>query len=248
MNTASFFCWNIANPSIERAKKQLLWLIKRSEDFFILTEVKNSKGCLFIKEYFQRLGYNVIFPKIEGNEYGVMLISKHILDASPFSKYIDYLPFRAASAQTKLSQGTLDIIGLYVPSRDRSIKKTERKRKFLTNVLYALKNAPKSELRIFLGDLNILEPSHIPHYSFFEQWEYDFYDNLIDNGLKDAFRHTNPDSQEYSWVGRTGDGYRYDHCFVSDNLLSKIRECYYLHEPRDIKLSDHSAIITKINL
>jgi len=53
-------------------------------------------------------------------------------------------------------------------------------------------------------------------------------------------------AQEYSWIGRTGDGYRYDHCFVSHGLLSLINECRYLHEPRNFKLSDHSAMYIKI--
>ena len=102
--------------------------------------------------------------------------------------------------------------------------------------------------RIILGDFNILEPDHNPHYSFFEKWEYDFYRSLINNQFKDAFRVISPNTKEYSWVGLTGDGYRYDHCFVSENIASTIGKCFYFHEPRDIRLSDHSAIITQLNL
>lgn len=244
----SLFSWNIGNPSIERAKKQVRWLKNRPENFFILTETKNSAGCLFIKNYFQKIGYFVVFPDIKGKEYGSMLISKHPLEESTFSNYVGSLSFRAVSARISLSNGILEIIGLYVPSRDKSIKKIKRKKFFLKNVVEALKSAPSSNFRIVLGDFNILEPNHNPYYPFFEKWEYDFYKNLIDNQLRDAFRVISPDSKEYSWVGRTGNGYRYDHCFVSENILSKIKDCFYFHKPRNIKLSDHSAIITQLSL
>lgn len=248
MKDISLFCWNIGNPSIERAKKQVKWLKYRSESSLVLTEIKNSKGCNFIKDYFQGIGYNVIFPNIEGKEYGSMLISKYPLEESTFSNHMNSLPFRAASAQISLPDGILEIIGLYVPSRDKSVKKIKRKKSFLNNVIEALKSAPTPNFRIVLGDFNILEPNHNPRYSFFEKWEYDFYKNLTDNQLKDAFRVISPDVEEYSWVGRTGDGYRYDHCFVSENILSKIENCFYFHEPRNIRLSDHSAIVTQLSL
>ncbi len=47
---------------------------------------------------------------------------------------------------------------------------------------------------------------------------------------------------EYSWVGRTGDGYRYDHAFCSADLARVISDCHYAHEPRADGLSDHSAL------
>jgi len=50
-NNLSIFCWNIANPSVERANKQADWLSKRDEDVFVLTETKNSKGCLFVEDF-----------------------------------------------------------------------------------------------------------------------------------------------------------------------------------------------------
>jgi len=189
-----------------------------------------------------------VFPEIEGKEYGAMIISKYPLEESTFSNHISCLPFRAVSARISLPNGILEIIGLYVPSRDKSMKKIKRKKDFLSNVIQALKSAPVSNFRIILGDFNVLEPNHSPHYSFFEEWEYDFYKNLINNQYQDAFRVMSPITKEYSWVGRTGQGYRYDHCFVSDNLLSTIEKCFYFHKPRKIRLSDHSAIITQLSL
>lgn len=251
----SLFCWNIANPSVERAGKQAEWLRKRSEDVLVLTEAKQSEGCIFLERYFRFYGYNVVFPKPEGKEYGVIIISKHLLTLSNFSAHVNYLQARVVSVKLNLSSGELEIIAVYVPSRDSSSEKINKKKRFLKNLNNALETIPQVSSRIFCGDLNILEPNHIPYYPFFEEWEYDFYLNLAKKyQLKDAFRYLHSSIQEHSWVGRTGDGYRYDHCFVSENLLPSLKKCCYFHEPREIKkplkikLSDHSAIITELDL
>ena len=247
VNNFSLFCWNIANPSITRAGRQAEWLRKRPEDIMVLTETKQSEGCIFLERYFQAYGYNVVFPKPEKKEFGVIIVSKHPLGSSSFSDYVDFLRSRVASTKLSLSSDELEIIGIYVPSRDSSHEKIDKKKRFLKSLSNALETAPRPSRRIFCGDLNVLEPNHVPHYPFFEEWEYDFYCNLAKYQLKDAFRHLHPSIQEYSWVGRTGDGYRYDHCFISENLLPLVKKCYYLHEPREVKLSDHSALIYELN-
>ena len=68
------------------------------------------------------------------------------------------------------------------------------------------------------------------------------------HGLTDAFLHLQPHDGEYSWVGRTGDGYRYDHAFCSRSLRDLITACRYLHQPREEKLSDHSALTVRLTL
>jgi exodeoxyribonuclease-3 len=244
------FCWNIGNPSAKKAAKQAEWLRKRPEDVFVLTEAKLSEGCLLLERYFQAYGYNVIFQKLDKKEFAVIIISKLQLIPSNFSVYVDYLQTRVASVKLTFSSGEIEVIGVYVPSRDSSSEKTERKKRFLKSLIDALEKAPRSDMRIFCGDFNILEPNHIPHYQFFEEWEYDFYRNLTKYQLKDAFRYLHPFIQEYSWVGHTGDGYRYDHCFVSENLLPSVKSCYYFHETRGekLKLSDHSALIVELDI
>ena len=100
-----------------------------------------------------------------------------------------------------------------------------------------------------LGDLNILEPGHRPRYPFFAPFEYDFYRSLVDrHRMTDVFRHLHPDQDDYSWVGRTGDGYRYDHAFCSSALSDRITACDYVHEPRHSRLSDHSALSVTFSL
>jgi exodeoxyribonuclease-3 len=100
---------------------------------------------------------------------------------------------------------------------------------------------------VLAGDLNVLEPDHRPHYRFFADFEYDFYRSLTArHELVDAYRHQHPDTIDHSWVGRTGDGYRYDHAFCAATLADRITDCGYDHTPRLTTLSDHSALTMQL--
>jgi len=65
---------------------------------------------------------------------------------------------------------------------------------------------------------------------------------LKKSGMVDAFRHVHGDVESYSWYSHQGNGYRYDHIYVSEELLPVIQNCDYLHRARENKLSDHSPM------
>ena len=178
-----------------------------------------------------------------------MIASRVAAGPDAFADRLGYLPARAAAASLPTPAGPLRLIGLYVPSRDAGLVKTERKKKWLAACHAALAAGPDRPATVLLGDLNILEPGHRPRYPFFAPFEYDFYRALTgEHDLVDAFRQLHPDAAEYSWVGRTGDGYRYDHAFCSAALADRIAGCDYLHQPRRDRLSDHSALSVRLSL
>jgi exodeoxyribonuclease-3 len=245
----SFLTFNIGNPSEQRAQRQLAWLAGRPEQVLVLTETKASAGCRLLAGAFTAAGYHVAFRAPEPGEYGVMIISRVMAAADDFAATVGYLPSRASSVTLAAPAGPVQVIGAYVPSRDASLDKTERKRKWLEAFTAALAGRDPTIPAVFLGDLNVIEPSHLPRYPFFVPFEYDFYRALSTNhDLVDAFRHLHPATAEYSWVGRTGDGYRYDHAFCSDSLKTVIGDCQYLHAPRQDGLSDHSALTASFTL
>lgn len=255
-----FLSLNIGNPSVERAQKQCEWLLNREEDIFILTETKESRGCLYIEDYFQQYGYNLFsfkqeilpyeinFPHSQTGDLGVMIISKYpIIEKRNFFSEESIYFSRQTEIEVCIENEKLNIVGLYVPSRNRTEEKVLRKKRFIEGIENFLKENSHSN-RIIMGDLNILEKNHKPHYSTFYGWEYDFYDKIIENGYTDAYKYVEPDKQEYSWVGRTRDGYRYDYCFVSKNLETCVLDCKYIHETREIRITDHSAITMTLNI
>lgn len=252
----SILSLNIGNPSLERAQRQISWLNNRPEDIFVLTETKNSKGCSYLADYYSGIEvslfqsrpgkYNVLFPKSLTGDLGTMIVSKFpILDkSSVFSDDSVYFS-REVTAHVSAWDTNIFVTGVYVPSRDTSEEKISRKRSFIEafSESYCL-----SQSDVIIGDFNIVEPGHIPHYSTFHPWEYGFYNTFIQNGYVDAFRMLYPNQNEYSWVGRTNNGYRYDLCFVSHRFANTIIDCNYIHESRFLKLTDHSAISVSFDL
>lgn len=248
MSELSLITLNIANPSAERARRQLDWLAARDEQILVLTETKDSTGCALLADAFNTAGYHVAYPRPENGDYGVMIASKLTATTDDFGGRIGYLPSRAAAITLPAPAGPIHIIGAYVPSRDAGLEKTERKRKWLDACRAALASRPDGAA-VFLGDLNVLEPGHQPHYRFFAPFEYDFYRQLTDDhGLIDAFRALHPDTVEHSWVGRTGDGYRYDHAHCTTDLANNLLACDYIHQPRLDRLSDHSALSVRLTV
>jgi exodeoxyribonuclease-3 len=237
---------NIGSPSAERAHRQLAWLATRHEDVLVLTETRASEGCRHLADAFRTAGYAVLYPKPGPTEYGVMVVSKLPVRADPIMETVTYLPNRVTGVQISTQMGLVRVLGTYVPTRDATADRTERKRRWLSEFSTALATgglADAGAQTVVLGDLNVIEPDHEPAYTTFRWFEYDFYRGLTDrHGLVDAYRHLNPDRVEHSWIGRTGDGYRYDHAHCSKELAEELVDCEYVHEPRTTRLTDHSGL------
>jgi exodeoxyribonuclease III len=233
---------NIGNPSRKRAERQLEWLQDRAEDVLVLTETAASRGCDLLAERFSRANWDVRFPRPAEGERGVLIASRvQLADRGP--DLVSYLPARVENVTVA---GGLEIIGVYVPSRDGSTAKIDRKRRFVTELTGAVRSMTGRS--VLLGDLNVIEPEHRPRYAWFQDWEYALYRDLLEAGWVDAYRLQQPSKTEHSWVGYEGDGYRFDHVFVSADLSVEVIACAYLHEAREGNLTDHSAMTLELKL
>jgi exodeoxyribonuclease-3 len=141
------------------------------------------------------------------------------------------------------SEPEIAVLGMYVPSRDRSEMKTERKRQFISSLIKTHDSLPASlaSRLVIGGDYNVIARTHRPLHPGFLPFEFGLIENLRARGLSDAFEVISPDVQAYSWIGRTGDGYRYDYMHVGTALRGLIGDCDYLDETRQRRLSDHAA-------
>lgn len=238
-----FLNWNIRNPSLQRAQKQIEWIERNNFDIIALTEAKFSQGCIYIRDKLKSLGYKTEFTKPENDDYGVILAVNNLKEI--IRNYIKFLPYRTSSLACNFYGKNILIIGTYFP-----VWRNKEKKKFLDEFEKLVTNEHlknKFENWIIIGDFNILEPHHIPQYSQYKPWEY-FYNKLSNYGFVDAFRFFHPEEKEYSWFGREGNGYRFDHIFVSENISSLLKSCFYNHNPRLEKLSDHSAMYLEIEI
>lgn len=234
---------NVGAASPDRARLLLEWLARRPEDVFILTETSAGPGTAYLLDQFRRAGYAVIKTPDGGGERGSALVSRIQIrrDLTP--------EIAGVSIPCRVSAGVLDsepeiaVLGIYVPSRDRSEAKTERKRRFISSLIVTHDSLPVGvATRLVIGgDYNVIARTHRPLHPGFLPFEFDLIEDLRARGLTDAFEATSPEVQAYSWISRTGDGYRYDYLHVGSALCGLIGACDYLQETRRRKLSDHAA-------
>ncbi|RAY13477.1 hypothetical protein DPM19_20700 [Actinomadura craniellae] len=231
---------NLGAASRKRAEGLLSWLALRPEQVFLLTETSAGAGTSYLLERFRRAGYHVVKTPDVGDR-GAALVSR-VSVVSELTMDVT-VPGRVAAAVLDTEPRIL-AIAVYVPSRDRSVEKTKRKRDFLASLLAALDGISEQSRGALVlgGDYNVIDRDHRPRYRTFLPFEYEFFERLSARELLDAHLHLSPDDQPHSWVGRTGDGYRYDYFHVDATLADRIMVSAYVHGVREERLTDHSAV------
>jgi exodeoxyribonuclease-3 len=137
------------------------------------------------------------------------------------------------------------MIAAYVPSLN--LHNAQRRPAFLARLKSWLESIHQVGTHtIVIGDLNVLEPNHIPRVPAFESEQPFAYGLFSEIGLVDAFRYASPLSCEHSWYDRNGFGQRLDHALVSCSLIDRVAACGYVHETRGLKLSDHSGLLLRL--
>jgi exodeoxyribonuclease-3 len=240
---------NIGAAARSRAETLLRWLVQRPEDAFLLTETSGGAGTAYLLDQFRSAGYTVVHTPDDATDRGAALVSRVALDGTATPDLPVSLPGRVAIA-TLDTQPRVTLLGIYVPSRDRSIDKTEKKERFISSLLGSLDKMPAESRSALImgGDYNVISRHHQPRHAGFLPFEFGFLDALGVNGLIDAYDHCSPGVQPYSWIGRTGDGYRYDYFHVGGQLATRIQSCVYLHETREQRLTDHAAVTLTLNV
>lgn len=239
----SFLTVNLGAAARARAGDLLRWLAARPEDVFLLTETSNGTGTAYVLECCRRAGFAVLHTTDPNGDRGTALVSRvRIAGRLPGLSGIT-IPGRVAAA-VLATEPAVAVMGLYVPSRDRSADKTDKKQAFVASFLKTLDELPE-ELRgrlVVGGDYNVIARTHRPLHPGFLPFEFGLLEQLAVHGLVDAHERCAPGEQPYSWIGRTGDGYRYDYFHVGRELAGHIQACAYLHETREQRLTDHAAV------
>lgn len=250
-DTVRLLVLNAQHASPGRARRQAEWIVSQeTADLVILTEVGAGPGGHALIDALSEHGYlHLLAPQPAVPDYRTVLASRGP-DLTPVPSGIDVLPHRGAAAAATLAGHTIGLLGLYVPSRGPQQRRNQNKRAFQQAVTRALPGfaAQFGGPVIIAGDLNVVEPGHTPHHPVFGGWEYDFYRSFSDAGMTDAYRAVHPHTTEHSWFGRSGQGYRFDHVFVTQQHSAQVRSCGYLHAPRTQGLTDHAAMTLTLAL
>ncbi|MGO9296485.1 MAG: endonuclease/exonuclease/phosphatase family protein [Streptosporangiaceae bacterium] len=243
--TIRLMLFNAQHAAPGRARRQAAWIAAQQDaDLVVITEVGAGPGGQALIEALGEHGYSpVLASETAAPDYRAILGSRGPA-LTPIPTEIGVLAHRGPAAAVAVGGHTVGLLGLYVPSRGPKRRRNENKRAFQDAVATALPGflAQFSGSAIVAGDLNVVEPGHQPHLPVFGAWEYAFYRSFGDAGMIDAYRASHPDTSEHSWFGRSGNGYRIDHIFVSRQHEAQVRCCRYLQAPRQLGLTDHAAM------
>lgn len=242
--------FNAQHAAPGRAYRQVEWIAaQEAADLVVVTEVGAGPGGTALTAALADHGYaSVVAPEPAAADYRTVLASRGA-PLAPISSGIGVLPHRAPAATVLVGDCPVLLLGLYVPSRGPKERRNQAKRAFQAAVSEALPLVAASEgVVIAAGDLNVVEPGHVPHHAVYGEWEYDFYRSFAGAGLTDAFRVLHSSAAGHSWFGRSGQGYRFDHAFVTARHSRQVRRCDYDHEPVELGLTDHAALALVVDV
>ncbi|HUY47295.1 MAG TPA: endonuclease/exonuclease/phosphatase family protein [Streptosporangiaceae bacterium] len=250
-DTVRLMVFNTQHASPGRARAQVTWIAAQDDaDLLILTEVSAGPGGHSLIQALAENGYSsVLAPEPAEPDYRAVLASRGPV-LTPIPGGISVFSHRGPAAAADIGGHRIGLLGLYVPSRGPRQRRNENKRAFqdaVTGAVPALV-ARFSDPLIIAGDLNVVEPGHIPHLPVFGEWEYAFYRSFLEAGMTDAYRQIHPQAGDHSWFGRSGTGYRLDHIFITSPHAPRVRDCGYLQAPRHLGLTDHAAMTIRCQL
>jgi exonuclease III len=233
--------WNLQSPSLDRARQQTDWLLNSGANIFLLTEATPSEGSYYLISKLESMGFKVFYSTPHDDKYFTAICVRGF-PAQDLDLKIPLLPSRLQGVRLQTLLGEIQLVGIYAPTswKNKPESHMQLRKEFHTQVLELLNAIKPGSSLIVGGDLNVLEPSHIPQVPGFE--DPSFYTRMIDMGLVDSFRKFHPTEREYSWHSVDRIGCRFDHFFISEDLVKVVLDCKYDHEARFRKLSDHSAM------
>ena len=223
--------WNIRQGGGSRIAPILKVMETEQPDILTFSEYRNNDSGIKIRTGLLKMGYRYqAVSNADNNVNTAFIAAKFPFNSVLFPKAD---PIYAHSI-IRADFDAFNLYGMYLPH-----KKKHQLFDFLINE--ELTNPKPS---ILAGDFNT-------GHNYIDQegnsfWYTDKLKKIESMDYVDAFRLKNDAVKEYSWYSHQGNGYRYDHIYVHNDLIPIISDCYYLHECREKSLSDHSPMILHI--
>lgn len=238
------FALNVQSPPPPRARSLARWLHEHDWDILALTELSSGNGSEILVSELESVGYRSLTQRPNSRDYASAILWKsREIEASACGP--EDLGPRVQAVGLSGSAPDLLLVAAYVPSLN--LHNAERRPAFLARLKPWLESAHRGGRHtVVIGDLNVLEPHHVPRVPAFELERPFAYGLFTAVGLVDAFRYASPLSCEHSWYDRNDSGQRLDHALVSSSLIDQVTVCTYLHETRDLRLTDHSGLLLRL--
>jgi len=223
--------WNIQAGGGSRALSIVKSAIKSKSNIITFNEFRNNDTGTSIRGWLLKAGYRyqVVTAALK-NDNSVLIAS-----TLPFSSELhpvadETFPHNIVTAHFS----AFSVIGVYLPHK--------KKHKLLEYLIDLVSNDDRPY--IIAGDYNT-------GINFVDQkgksfWYTDQLSKLGKAGYCDAFRLVNGEVSEFSWYSHQGNGYRYDHIYIDEDISALVKDCSYDHQWRLDKLSDHSPMFLEL--
>ncbi len=242
---------NIGAAAKERVKRIFSdWVVPRSFDIYVFTEISDGEGTKWLRGEFERSNWLVFQRPCLANDRGVLIATR--ITGTEIQDYPERDPAPGRAVAIRLGTSPeIELLGVYVPNRGNDPQKTTRKRAFLEWWMQYLQERTKASREcILIGDMNIVPPSQHPKFLPQKPFEDEWYRMLTWRArMVDAALLNNGPGHESTWTAFTGEGYTYDHIFMTKSLTSREVKFSYDHTPRgEQRITDHSAVAVTLRV
>lgn len=237
--------WNIRQGGGSRLVTILNEIKKHNADIIVLTEYRDNEKSKVIKERLRNQDYIYQFynPNLknikEMKEKLIAINSVFICSKIPLNNCSEVYIENNEERVIVVECNGIKIYPMYFPQKNG-------KREVFNFIMDKIED-DKENISLFIGDFNtgdnLLDRENQKSAKFYCEKEFRDIDK---KGYSDIWRNKNGDSREYTWYSSKS-GFRIDHAFISKKHLDIIKDCYYIHEAREKKISDHSIMIIEFN-
>ena len=225
---------NIRQGGGNRAPKLLEWILGQAPDLIVFSEWRPNLVGQSIILHLQESGYtSQSISKDDTKANSVLVAGRKNFELT------NVTPQNSKKGVLGLADlGALRICASYFPQKEEKVVFFDR----CADLAKEHSNVPF----LLVGDLNTgnneldLEPGGD---KFLCDDQFTSLETEV--GLADLWRlQHGPDAREWTWRS-SKNGFRIDHAFANDafRTLYKKINCHYLHEPRETKITDHSALV-----
>lgn len=246
------FSWNVNGIRAVQKKGFIEWVLKEKPDILCLQETKAHIEQLD-DELVNIPGYYSYFSSGERKGYsGVATYTKQKPLSVSHGIGVERFDSEGRILVTEYPEFTL--LNIYFPNGQKDEDRLKYKMEFYDAILDYCEELKKQGKKLIIsGDYNtahkeidLKNPKENEDRSGFLPIERAWLDKFISYGYIDTFRYFYPDEEKYSWWSykfKARDrniGWRIDYHFVSDNLISEVKEAEIRN---DVSGSDHCPIV-----
>jgi len=223
--------WNIQAGGGSRYRSIVKSVVAEKASIVAFSEFRNNESGIQLRSTLLKAGYRYqAVTAAKSNENSVLIAAIMPFDSELHPNSDEDFPNNIISAHFT----AFSVMSVYLPH-----KKKHKLLPFIKDLI-----ASSEKPYIVAGDYNTgINLVDQKGKSF---WYEDEFKALSKVGYLDAFRLVYGDVKEYSWYSHQGNGFRYDHTYISEDLKPIVKDCYYKHEWREGKLSDHSPMILEL--